>query len=366
MKNKEPKVVMGTELYSEVNGKKVDADLHAEFLDNPDAENLSLAMSKSYAIAVLGISEKDATELYGNPKIDMSKDCVCLDCTYYKSDNGCEAFSGGIPPEILLAVDDHDSPRPGDNGIFFELGIPESEISKMDKGDLPGHEFRGNQYTGGGATATRALYRDKFVGNVTASSRTAGGVSDTSASAEKPGLRESGKALANIVRENTEAAFDLAYRAKDRDLSSPEEVKQLVEAADNTVNNKLRAENANPYRTWDVPKFGYASPDKIQPELQDYYKELSGKIAAHEDPISIAAWHEQRYNQIHPFTDGIGRSSKIVTAAILMHENVPLPTYPDRKVFYSHMKDSPKEFEQFFRSLFSANKTDGSEGRWND
>jgi hypothetical protein len=55
---------------------------------------------------------------------------ICAHCARFNRDvkdrDVCEAFPEGIPREILFGGD-HDSPVPGDNGLFFVPLHPEQE-----------------------------------------------------------------------------------------------------------------------------------------------------------------------------------------------------------------------------------------------
>lgn len=46
---------------------------------------------------------------------------LCSDCVHYLGKTKCDAFSNGIPDEILLGFNDHSKPLPDqDNDIVFE------------------------------------------------------------------------------------------------------------------------------------------------------------------------------------------------------------------------------------------------------
>jgi DNA topoisomerase-1 len=128
-----------------------DEIVHADVLADPDADNFSRAMSRVRALA-LGFTKEEADRYYGNPKIGISDDSVCFECAHYEGGQVCKAFPFGIPPTILLAYEDHFKPYAGDHGIQFKLAeIPRVVKGGAGSGDLPGHEFRGNQWTEGQA-----------------------------------------------------------------------------------------------------------------------------------------------------------------------------------------------------------------------
>lgn len=44
----------------------------------------------------------------------------CSQCKHYIGGNVCDAFDETIPPEIVMADNDHTEPVKGDHGIRFE------------------------------------------------------------------------------------------------------------------------------------------------------------------------------------------------------------------------------------------------------
>ena len=283
------------------------------------------------------------------------------------------ALSSYVPPEVFAGWDRKFGGNP---------------LSK--KGDVEGHHFHGNQWTEGqggavrdeprpGGTPGPKEYRDHFIRNILAGSRTAQGISDTSVSADKPKLNVEGEALAKKVRENAEACFELAWRGRVREYKDgeavyhfalegraaaegnvkPEDVERFIRLANETANRGLTQEGAGtfPWRSWNVEKFDYVPAETIQPAMKAYCAELARRIQVHEDPVKTAAWHEQTFDmKIHPFADGVGRTRQVVTAMLMMRNGNELPTYPDREVYYSHAKDSPERFESFFRTLYEDKK----------
>jgi hypothetical protein len=49
----------------------------------------------------------------------MELKCSCDYCNNFISDSKCKAFDR-IPDEILVGIEKHETPYPGDNGIMFE------------------------------------------------------------------------------------------------------------------------------------------------------------------------------------------------------------------------------------------------------
>lgn len=66
------------------------------------------------------------------------------------------------------------------------------------------------------------------------------------------------------------------------------------------------------------------SLDEVARQMDDFTEELFTKIfEANADAIQIAAWTLHRFNSIHPFIDGNGRTSRLLMNMILVHFGRP-------------------------------------------
>ncbi len=71
----------------------------------------------------------------------------------------------------------------------------------------------------------------------------------------------------------------------------------------------------------------YCPPIQVESEIENllqWFGEYSD-----EDPIIVAAWLHHRFTQIHPYQDGNGRVSRVLTTLVLLRENL-LPLIIDR------------------------------------
>ena len=195
-------------------------------------------------------------------------------------------------------------------------------------------------------------YKTQFLKNINETSRTAkSGKIDTSTAPEKTGSNLPADQLRKQTEQNAENLFKHAADHKDDDFSTPRKVADFVTQANKLANQGV-SEHA--YRSWDGPKGNGWTPAKDVPAMTSaYYQELSDRLTRGDDPVKTAAWHEQTFDHIvHPFADGVGRTSKAVSAMILMRGNHDLPTYPDRKEYYGHAHDNEADFEKFYRGMY--------------
>lgn len=222
-----------------------------------------------------------------------------------------------------------------------------------------------------------AAYIDQAMANLRATSRTAAGVVDTSASAGKAAQMAEGltpETAARAAVDNFEAAIRDIYRRRDEFASmSPA---GLADAADEialTINRGILREGAL-YRADDSKKFPYTAVADLRLAREQFFAELSRRLrdpAA--DPVETAAFIEWRANLgDHFWADGVGKTSKALAAIPLMRAGMPLPKYRANKEFFSFSRSAPAdpkkgpgdylgpEYERFvayYRTLF-----DGPDG----
>jgi hypothetical protein len=93
-----------------------DAALHDEILDNPEAENLTVAMSRASVFAD-GWTKEEVDQCFPQAFVPIDENSCCHECAHYHGDSTCDAFPYGIPPAILLSWEDHFEPYEGDHRI---------------------------------------------------------------------------------------------------------------------------------------------------------------------------------------------------------------------------------------------------------
>lgn len=85
------------------------------------------------------------------------------------------------------------------------------------------------------------------------------------------------------------------------------------------------------------------SPEKVDGELKElikWYKQNKGKL----HPLILAFEFHRRYEFIHPFLDGNGRTGRLIMNKILMANNYqPIIVYKDNKMAYFNAIEKSKE-----------------------
>jgi hypothetical protein len=215
-----------------------------------------------------------------------------------------------------------------------------------------GHAGRPGQQGGSAGGGSYASFEGKALANMEQTSRTSKGVSDTSSSEAKPALAAEGEELVARTRENYKNALRLAWDEKDKPLESPEQVHALTERVAETVSAGLLKPGQGIYRTH-ATKNRQTAPELVQKETREMTGELFERLKTNEDPVKTAAWLEQRISVVHPWTDGVGRTSKVLSAFVLARGGRGLPTYPDRGTYYKKIDQlNGGEWEDYYRTLF--------------
>ncbi|MBO7131973.1 Fic family protein [Candidatus Saccharibacteria bacterium] len=204
--------------------------------------------------------------------------------------------------------------------------------------------------------------------NLLAMSRTARGVVDTSASAEKAKSMTdiSGETAADLAKQNFETAIREAYDKKEKNFESPEDLRSFIEGLATTVNSGIVKEG-NLIRTSDSEKYPYARIANLENYMNKFYQELYDRIQNPEaDPIEAAAFAEFGIDfGGHFFADGCGKTAKIVSSYILMRHNHKLPEYKGgRDAYYANQlqqiageneaadEAGYQKFLKYYRGLF--------------
>ena len=173
-------------------------------------------------------------------------------------------------------------------------------------------------------------YLDQAQKNLMATSRTAQGVIDTSASPDKADQMHdiSGDQAASLATNNYRDVIARAYADRNRQFGSPQEVRDFVEGMATQVNGGIL--KGPLLRQHDSDKYPYTPVAQLPQAADEFYTQLHQKLndpAA--DPVDTAAWAEYHVNPGHHFFgDGAGKASKALSSYILMRNGLPLPTYP--------------------------------------
>jgi N12 class adenine-specific DNA methylase len=191
------------------------------------------------------------------------------------------------------------------------------------------------------AQASEDAYVEQAMRNLKATSRTAAGVVDTSASAGKAGQMAeglTGEGAAAAATRNFEEVIRSIYRNRDRIAGlSSRELAQEIDQIAIAINKGILKEGAL-YRADDSTKFPYTAVADLGAAHQQFAQELSQRLNdPNADPVETAAWIEWRANLTdHFWADGVGKTSKALAAIPLMRANQPLPLYRSNKEFFAN------------------------------
>ncbi len=184
-------------------------------------------------------------------------------------------------------------------------------------------------------------YVEKALANLRATSRTATGVIDTSASSTKADAMVEGLDSASIAETavtNFASTIAELYDMKDVSFESPADVRSFLESVAKQINGGLLKEGQLIRSGADSDKYPYTRIADLDAALDDFSTELFARLQnPDDDPIATAAWVEYRVDLTdHFFADGCGKTAKALSAFVLMRSGQELPTYRDRKELYSH------------------------------
>ncbi len=126
--------------------------------------------------------------------------------------------------------------------------------------------------------------------------------------------------------------------------------KELLEDTNSDIAGKIRNHGVRIAGANFIPP----SPVELSPELEDFYKwfnEAKNRI----NPVKLSALVHLKFVSIHPFSDGNGRTSRLVMNFILKENNYPLfdIKYTNRSSYYtalenSNVKKNPHIFIRWF------------------
>lgn len=205
--------------------------------------------------------------------------------------------------------------------------------------------------------------------NLMATSRTAQGVVDTSASPDKAQQMSgvSGDQAADLATNNFHDAIRSGYAQRDRQFQSPGDVRNFVEGMAGTVNKGILGPDSSLIRQHDSPKYPYTAAQDLPGAMDNFYGGLHARLNdPNSDPVETAAYAEYGVDPGHHlFSDGCGKTAKALSSYVLMRHGMSLPTYPGgRDEYYRHVgrtqpigpraydgDDSYKDFLNYYRSM---------------
>ena len=222
---------------------------------------------------------------------------------------------------------------------------------------------------------SEADYVSQAMANLKKTSRTAGGVVDTSASKGKADkmANVSGAEAAEHANRNFEKVIKDVHASRNNEFKSPRQVSDFVDQVNKDVNKGIVKEGVLD-RTDDSTKFPYTAAADLPLAKKQFSEEFAKRLNdPNADPVETAAWVEWRANLTdHFWADGVGKTAKALAALPLMKAGLPLPQYRDNKEFFAHSQRKaydPKnggdsyldaswdKFHNYFRTLMPKRDT---------
>jgi hypothetical protein len=182
-----------------------------------------------------------------------------------------------------------------------------------------------------------------YVGRIAAGSRTASG--EAVSTKGKPGKAAkiieglTPKQSAQLVNQNLADVISDLYLDRNKLPTDAANMDALVQSVAARVNEGI-VKPGELQRTHETGH-GQTAPEDLPIARQQFAEELTQRLNDPKaDPIETAAWIEWRLNIMdHPWTDGVGKSSRAIAAIPLMRAGEPLPTYPTGKGFFKHAQN---------------------------
>lgn len=213
---------------------------------------------------------------------------------------------------------------------------------------------RMHQVDGLGRDIPQPAILDGIMRNLGQMSRTFKGVADDAGSATKAAAMEAGAGDQGQAVRNVRSAWELLEANLDRKFTGdPEQVRWLVLETAKRV-TKGQVKSGQLIRKHDV-KGRYMPASEVPAAFRQFGAELMERLDT-QDPKDLAAWIHRRFNhEIHPFADGVGKTTELLADWALARRGHPLPVMPDRTEFYNQVEATKGDltaWTQYFRTLF--------------
>lgn len=216
---------------------------------------------------------------------------------------------------------------------------------------------------------SKETYLKVALENLQKTSRTARGIVDVSASADKAQKMEgtlTPEATTEITLKNFSALIEYLYEQRNKSFSSSDDLKNFLEDIAKRINKGIVKEGILIREGEDSSKYPYTRIKDLPKVFNEFCTELLKKLNdPKQDPEELAAWLEYRIDLTdHFFADGCGKVAKVISAWVLMKNNHTLPVYRDRKELYANaptqirgtdVKTDQEQYEKwlaYYKSLF--------------
>ena len=210
-------------------------------------------------------------------------------------------------------------------------------------------------------------YVQKAEENLQATSRTANGTVDTSASADKADkMQASGQEAAEKAAANFDGVMKGLYDDRHKTFESPKELRQFVEAQATAINDGITKPGVLIREGADSARYPYTKVADLPKAMNQFYDELFRRLNnPKQDPRQLAAWIEYRMDLTdHFFADGCGKAAKAISAWALMRAGQQLPTYGSRDAYYDLGRPEGSRVPTQARDLYRWTEADPQFARW--
>jgi len=210
-------------------------------------------------------------------------------------------------------------------------------------------------------------YLRKAEENLQATSRTANGTVDTTASPDKAGkMQASGEQAADLATRNFQGVMKNLFDNRHRTFENPAQLRQFVEGQAAAINKGITKEGVLLREGADSPKYPYTKVADLPKAMDQFYDELFDRLKSKtQDPKALAAWIEYRIDLTdHFFADGCGKAAKAISGWALMRAGEELPTYGNRNAYYDIGRPEGSRVPTQVRDLNVRTEADPQFAQW--
>ena len=190
-------------------------------------------------------------------------------------------------------------------------------------------------------------YRLEMDRNLMLMSRTANGIVDTSASADKASymLIQSGENAAKTAQRNVQNAFQFIYENRSIAFENADALRRFLLKIAAIVNDGVLQPDHLMRSGADSELYHYIKIANLPAVFASFCDTLLKKIqAVPYDAVEAACFAEYGINLTgHFFADGCGKCAMLTAAFLLMRADLPLPDYRSREEYFQAIQAYPKE-----------------------
>ncbi len=207
-------------------------------------------------------------------------------------------------------------------------------------------------------------YKAGSMRNLRTMSRTLQGVVDDAGSPLKgEALEASGDEAAQLAASNVSEALDFALSNRETEFKTAEDLLGFFDTIATTVNKGI-VKQGKLEREHDV-EGRYIPATEIPAARKEFADKLLGMLDT-ADPTEIGAFikYELDHN-IHPWTDGVGKATQIITDWAMARRGGELAVMPERGEYFENLEavkpGGLAEYTKYFRSLVPGSEAPAAE-----